>query len=242
MDPISRRNTLANDVMDQLRKMIIKGDLPGGEFLPSRKSLAQQFGVGLSTIHEALQALTALGMVESYPGKGTWVREEATNTFFPTSAIKARLGDLQAHQVYETRSVIEVALTEFAARRATEQEIEEIWAALRKMQSSIYDDDSFVQADMEFHMAVAKASHNTMLGNFYHLVREMLVEVISEVVKLPSAKEDAITLQQEIVEAIQSHDPQLARQVAIKHLKSVDEMITSVDELETHMSSRELLK
>ena len=68
-----QRSTLVADITQELRQMILTGKVQPGEFLPSRKDLAAQFGVGLSTVHEAIQALTAVGMVESHPGKGTWM-------------------------------------------------------------------------------------------------------------------------------------------------------------------------
>jgi GntR family transcriptional repressor for pyruvate dehydrogenase complex len=75
-----QRSTLVHGVAEQLRHMILTGDVQPGEYLPSRKELAARFGVGISTVHEAIQALTAVGLVASHPGKGTWVREDALDT------------------------------------------------------------------------------------------------------------------------------------------------------------------
>ena len=117
-----QRSTLVRDVTEELRQMIQRGDVAPGEYLPSRRELARQFGVGLSTVHEALQALTALGLVDSRPGKGTWIREDALETVIHPAEIERRMGDLDARLVYEARSVIEVGLTEMAAERATPEE------------------------------------------------------------------------------------------------------------------------
>ena len=65
-----QRSTLVHSVTEQLRQMILAGDVQPGEYLESRKELAARYGVGISTIHEAIQALTALGLVASHPGKG----------------------------------------------------------------------------------------------------------------------------------------------------------------------------
>ncbi|HUW15240.1 MAG TPA: winged helix-turn-helix domain-containing protein [Anaerolineae bacterium] len=94
-----RKSTLVGDVVNELREAILAGEVPPGEFLPSRKELAARFGVGLSTVHKAIEVLAAVGLVESRPGKGTWVRDEALEIlihqrgFYPESA-----GDCSGHR------------------------------------------------------------------------------------------------------------------------------------------------
>lgn len=222
MNNPAHKNTLVDDVIASLRQMILSKEILPGEFLPPRKDLAARFDVGLSTIHEAIQALAAVGMVDSRPGKGTWVRDDALDTLIHPLVVEARLGQLNARQVYEARSVIEVALTEFAAQRAAPEEIERIWNALRAMEAAGDDDEAFVEADLEFHLAVAKAGHNELLEQFYHLARKLLSEVIAEMVRLPNMKQDAIRLQRAIAQAIERRDPHRARKAAIDHMKSVE--------------------
>ena len=118
-----QRSTLVRDVAEELRQRILRGDVHPGEYLPPRKDLAAEFGVGMSTVHEALQALTAVGLIASHPGKGTWVRDDALDTLIHPDAIEGQLGELDARQVYEARSVIEVALTELAAQRAAPEDL-----------------------------------------------------------------------------------------------------------------------
>jgi GntR family transcriptional repressor for pyruvate dehydrogenase complex len=224
-----RTSTLVDHVVDELREMILTGEIQPGKFLPTRKDLATQFGVGLSTVHEAIQALTAVGMLDSRPGKGTWVRDDALAMLIHPTVVKTRLGELHARELYEARLVVEVGLTELAAQRATPEEIERIWGTLKAMEATVQDDDAFVKADLEFHLAVARAGHNDLLEEFYHLTRRLLLDVLSGLVKLPYVKEDGIRLQRAIAEAIEKHDPQKARQATIEHMASV---IHTLDTLE----------
>jgi DNA-binding FadR family transcriptional regulator len=185
MKSLVRKQTLVDDVTRELRLMILEREIQPGEFLPPRKDLATQFGVGLSTIQEAIQALSAVGMLESRPGKGTWVREDALDTLIHPAVIRTRLGELQARQVYEARFVIEIALTELAAGRATPEDIDQIWDALADMEATVED-------------------------------------VISEMLKLPDVKEDSISIQRAIAQAIEQGDPDAARQAAVDHMKHVE--------------------
>ena len=74
--------------------------------------------------------------------------------------------------------------------------------------AALADEEGFVKADLEFHFAVAKAGHNHLLEQFYHLVRELLSEVITEMVALPKVKEESIVLQRAIAQAIEAKDTQ----------------------------------
>jgi len=229
MTPHVHTDTLVDLVVHELRQMILDGEIQPGDFLPTRKELAAQFGVGLSTVHEAIQALAAVGMLESRPGKGTWVREDTLDTLIHPAVVESRLGELDAQKVYEARFVIEIALTELAAKRATPQDIEQIRNALETMEAVIDDDEAFVEADLEFHLAVARAGRNGLLEQFYHLSRRLLVEVISEMVRLPRVKEDALRIQRDTAEAIAQGDPDRAREVAVEHMKHVHDLIEMWD-------------
>jgi GntR family transcriptional regulator, transcriptional repressor for pyruvate dehydrogenase complex len=229
MSVSSRTHTLVSDVSREISQMIITGKYKPGDFLPPHKELAAQMGVGASTIREAVQVLAGMGLLESHPGRGTWVRGEGLDSLIHPAAIKARLGELHAWTVYETRLVIEVPLTQFAAKRATAPEIARIWAALAAMEAS-QDLEEFVRADLEFHLAVATASHNDLLKQFYLLSRDLLAEVIAELLKLPNVKEDAINVQRAIAAAIERHDAEGARLAALQHMGDVGRLLDMVSQ------------
>jgi GntR family transcriptional regulator, transcriptional repressor for pyruvate dehydrogenase complex len=218
------RNSLVDHVVRELREMIISRKYLPGAFLPPQKSLAAQFEVGLSTIHEAMQVLSALGLIESHPGKGTWVRRDATSALLHPEAVKTRLGELNARHLYEARSVIEVGLIKLAAQRATDQDIEQITAAMRALDSA-QGDEAFVEADIDYHLAVARAGHNELLEQFYHVARELLAEVASELIALPAVKEESLPLQAAVAKAIEQHQVQKAEKAALAHMQYIDSLL-----------------
>jgi GntR family transcriptional repressor for pyruvate dehydrogenase complex len=220
-----QKSTLVQDVVEQLRQMILRGDVQPGSYLPSRKELAARFGVGISTVHEAIQALTAVGLVASHPGKGTWVRKDALDTLIHPAEVESRLGKLDAHQVYEARSIIEVGLTELAAKRATPADVTRIRDALDALELVVEDDTAFVEADLEFHLAVARAGHNRLLEQFYHLSRRLLSEVIADWVMRPGVKGESIRIQRAITAAIERGDPDLARRAALDHMDYIAHLL-----------------
>jgi GntR family transcriptional regulator, transcriptional repressor for pyruvate dehydrogenase complex len=204
--------------------MIVSRKFPPGAFLPSQKTLATQFDVGLSTIHEAMQVLAALGLIESQAGKGTWVRRDSTSALLHPEAVKTRLSELNARQLYEARSVIEVGLIKLAAQRATAADIEQIMAAMAALETAP-DDETFVKADIDYHLAVARAGHNPLLEQFYHVARELLAEVASELIALPAVKEESIPLQAAVAQAIEQHQVQKAEKAALAHMQYIDSLL-----------------
>jgi DNA-binding FadR family transcriptional regulator len=85
------------------------------------------------------------------------------------------------------------------------------------MEATVENEEAFVEADLEFHLAVAKAGHNDLLEQFYHLARKLLSEVITKMVKLPKVKDESIRFQRAIAEAIEQRDVHKARQAARNH-------------------------
>lgn len=229
MDATLRNPTLVDDVVHIVRQMILEGEVRPGEFLPPRKAMAASFGVGISTVHEAMQALGAVGLVDSRPGKGTWVRPDALETLIHPSALETRLGTLRARQIFEARAAIEVALTQFAAERATPEDLERIFHFLDALDAVVDDDQKFVEADLGFHLAVAQAAHSVLLEQFYHLARKLLAEIIEQIIQIPSVKEEGKAIQRRIGEAIARHDMQGARQAALAHMRTVEELVESVE-------------
>jgi len=93
------------------------------------------------------------------------------------------------------------------------------------MEAKVDDNAAFVEADLDFHLAVARAGKNELLEQFYNLLRKMIVEVIHEMLKLPHVKEDSIPYQRAIVEAIEAGDPERAQEAAVAHMAYVDELL-----------------
>jgi DNA-binding FadR family transcriptional regulator len=229
LNQIAGRSTLVDDTADKIRQMIFDGTVKPGELLPPRRRLAEQFGVGISTIHEAVQSLSAVGLLESRPGKGTWVRQDALDSVIHPAIITNRFGEIDAETIYEARKFLEAALAELAARKATPEDVKRIWEALRHAHDVIADDDDFAGADWDFHLAIAEAAHNELLQAFYHLARELLLDFIQDAIRLPNVKEEATEYHVAQATAIEQHDPQKARQAALDHMLYVKERLMERD-------------
>jgi DNA-binding FadR family transcriptional regulator len=222
------RASLVDQIAEKLRGDIVSGKLKPGEFLPAQKDLAAEFNVGLSTILQATNRLTALGLIDSQAGKGTWVRSDLSLSLVQPEAIRSRLDDLNARELCEARFAIELVLTRLAAERAAPKELRAIRQALADMEAQ-RGEEEFVEADLAFHLAVAKAGHNRLLEQFYHVTRQLLSEVIAEMVRLPGVHDESLVIQTAIADALDAHDADKAYAAAKRHMRYIGKLLDRYD-------------
>lgn len=173
-----RRGSLAELATRQLHDQVVGGTWPVGSRIPAETELAEQLGVGRSTVREAVRALVHVGLLESRQGAGTFVRAVSTAGWEPLVRKAAVL------EVYEVRGALEFQAARLAAIRRTEADIERIDAALRdRLHAGRRGRDrAFIEADLAFHRAVVAAAHNGLLERMYmefeSTLRDALVDFV----------------------------------------------------------------
>jgi len=223
-EPI-RRDTLTDSVMQRIKQMVLDREVAPGAWLPPQTEMAASFGVGLSTVREATRGLALMGILKPQPGRGTQVSDDALVSVRMMELVRQEMDQRDARVVHEARRLIESSITGLAAERATEEDIERIEAALRKMQQSLGDESAFAEADLEFHHAVARAARNHLIEDFYRIILEMLSEVLEQMVRIPGLKQRGIDYQWRILEAIRASDPQTARDLANDNIVDWDRIL-----------------
>ncbi len=208
------RSSLTDQVTHEITEMILSGMFSPGDWLMPQPELAQRFGVGLSTIREAVKGLALLGIVDPQPGRGTYVAEDAVSLIRMLDLQQTQLESLDLATTHEARRALEVELTALAAERATPADVAAIRTALDRMAAAMDDDEAFMRADADFHKAVAHAAHNPLLEQFYHVVSEMMDEINISIADVPGVKDLGFQMQEQIYEAIAAHQVQIARRRA----------------------------
>ncbi|MFR6633771.1 MAG: FadR/GntR family transcriptional regulator [Alistipes onderdonkii] len=159
------KKSLAEELAGRLQGQFMSGKFEVGEKLPPEPELMQIFGVGRSTVREAVRILSNMGFLKVRQGAGTFV-ERLTP---PDEPMERRLGRADLHDLDEVRKILEVAIAEKAAERrsgtTTPQSSKSTsrsgaTAAARALQACI-------EADVNFHIALAEATHNEILCELY---------------------------------------------------------------------------
>lgn len=158
--------------MEQIKKLITDGSLKPGDKLPTEPQLMERFGVGRSSVREAVRMLTNMGLVSVRQGSGTYV--EAPETLHTNLEQSLRRADIE--DIDEVRKILEIAITEKALLRRNDADLRSLRAQLAKRKDHAEQGtlEECIEADLSFHATLASATHNPVLSDIYNMVSEQL--------------------------------------------------------------------
>jgi DNA-binding FadR family transcriptional regulator len=219
--PIGGGATLLETIAGRMIRSVMQNHYKRGDRLPSELELARQFNVGRGTIREVLKALSVVGLVRVERGKGTYVADRSDFLVGPISLGFEAGVDLSA--LIEARKLIEVELAGLAAKLAGPSAIRAMQEDLDRMRkhASLRDHGEFLKADLSFHFALADAAGNVLLAQFLTLIRNLMVQWISQTSETPGVAQEAVDQHRAILEAVRSHRPVEARKAMVSHLRTM---------------------
>ena len=229
---------LADTIAGQLETMILEGVLKPGEKLPAERELAQQLSVSRPSLREALQKLDNAGLLESRQGGGTFVRNAIASTLTePLVEVLARHPQA-ALDFIALRSTLEGMSAADAARRATAEDRAMLTARFEAMvtahEAGGATRKAEDEADADFHIAIAEASHNIILlhvmRGLLDMIRKDIVFNRAQVYAEPEARETLLGQHRAIYDAIIAREPEAARQAAEAHMGHVGRVLRSFQE------------
>jgi GntR family transcriptional repressor for pyruvate dehydrogenase complex len=215
------RTTLTADICRKMVGQLIRGSWAEGEKIPSERVLCQKLGVGRASLREALKALEIMGMIETRLGDGTYVCKRSEFFSRPLLWSIASSSEANARELIEARTLIEVELAGLAAEHANEENLKEIGICLELMETAKKRPEEFVQADVNFHLAIGRAAANSILMNALHLIRNLLQQWILGAVAIKGVPEKACSQHKRILLAIRNADGSGARKEMRSHLRAM---------------------
>ncbi|MEQ6376769.1 FadR/GntR family transcriptional regulator [Bacillaceae bacterium S4-13-56] len=217
------------EVADTLLELIKSGAIKTGDKLESVEQLAKNFNVSRSAIREALSALRAMGIVEMRQGEGTYVKQFDSCRFSVPVSIAFLMKRDDIKQLLEVRKILEVGAVASAAKNYKEEDLLPIEEALMEMEQSIGNEELAEQADFNFHMAIADATHNDMLISLMKSVSDIMIETMGETRRLWLEVENNTSKlndeHQEIYKAIKGRDKETAQKYMFIHLQKVEDTL-----------------
>ncbi len=217
-DLIVKRKSLAEEVASRLQGQIVSGKFGVGEKLPTEPQLMQAYGVGRSSVREAIRILSNSGMLSVRQGLGTFV----SSRYATSEPIGSRFGRADASDLDDIRQILEMKIAEKAALNRTKADLREIKKRLDAVEKADFGDslDECIDADIAFHAALAAASHNAILAEFYEMVSGRLRRWYKTIYATPEIFASALGLHRRLYANILDKQPQLAWDTAeeiIKH-------------------------
>lgn len=219
-----KRNSTTEMVIEQIKKQIQSGELKPGEKLPSERKLVKLLGVSRTSVREAIQALSFSGYLEVHQGKGAFVRENAEK-YDEISKLISEISDYSLPYLMEVRKMMEREFAKLAAIRANDEEIKEIIRLFDEIKNST-DIHDFVRLDFNFHLYIARATHNPLMNTLMKVFGELLHKETHKIVEhSKNTKSRSIKTTKTLVEAIKNRDPEKASEMMEKHIQIIEDSI-----------------
>ncbi|MEH6833199.1 MULTISPECIES: FadR/GntR family transcriptional regulator [Falsihalocynthiibacter] len=219
---------LAQSVVSQIERLILRGILRPGERLPSERELSDRMGVSRPSLREAISELQNAGLLTSKAGAGIYVSEALGSAF--SSALVSLFGrhDDAFFDYVSFRRDMEGLAAERAAQTGSDIDLEVIDQLFAKMEAAHAKRNPTEEAalDAEFHLSIIEASHNTvmlhMMRAMYELLREGVFYNRQIMFKQRTTRDTLLEQHRDINTAIQTRDPVAAKAATLAHLDFVE--------------------
>jgi GntR family transcriptional regulator, transcriptional repressor for pyruvate dehydrogenase complex len=224
MYKIVRSSRLYEQIVQQVEDSIHKGTLKAGDQLPPERELAQQFGVSRTAVREAVKALHEKGLVEAYPGRGTFITDGTSYSMRQSLDRMVKVGQAEGSAfLAEVRAILEPEIAALAATRADTEDLSSMREQVAVMDGACKDPDAFIEADLDFHLALAEAAANPIILSLIDSIVGLLREQRMGIFQVEGGPERGQYHHKKILKAIELRDPTGAREAMKAHLVQVRE-------------------
>ncbi len=211
----------SDHVIQQFRELITNKELKSGDVLPSERELAASFGIGRGYVREAIKTLELYGVFRSVPGVGTIVSDLGILSINEFINNLVQFGVHDYVELMEVRTLIEPFNAYRAALNATDEELETIGKMLKDLDSGIDHDLLDVQQEVDFHMEIAKASHNRILANTISAILPGLINLLNELdLKRGGRFRESHVEHLELYDALSKRNPVAAERAMRQHMEN----------------------
>jgi len=210
------------DVVQQFLELIKTGSLKKGDQLPTEREMTKTFQVSRTTVREAIRCLESMHLVESRQGDGTYVLASGEDALIPSlsAALFQERDDIS--DIFYIRKLIEPSIAQLAAEYASPEELKELEAIIHEQEENLGAGKNNATADTAFHMALARAAKNRVLGRLVHALMDLLAESRNESLQNPLRAEKSLRGHRLILAAIRMGDCARAREAMRHHLRGIE--------------------
>lgn len=215
---MAKEKMLSDKVAESIYEMInTENKFKYGDKLPNENELAEMFGVSRTTLREAVKILATAGVLEIKRGRGTFVSKNAV------SVEKADLENMNSFKIktvdlFEVRLVIEAEAAYLAAKRATDEEIEEIVRRSKAVEEKLLKKQERTQEEFLFHKSIAEATHNEFMVELLPTIYKAIEKGVVMSIQIEEIAEDTLYDHRAIVRFLQKRDAEGAKTAMKLHI------------------------
>jgi len=225
--PVQTRRTF-EEAADQIAEKVRTGELRTGDRLPGERTLAAQMEISRPTLREAVKVLVDAGVLEVRrgPGGGMYVATDVVPTDLVRHSASLRLAEIAA--VLEARRMLEPQVALLAAERASDEDFEAMEHSIEAMRRIVdggwhqRHEDRFLQLDVQFHLALARAAGNPTVEALMRILLRQLEIARDMAMHVPLIPEWTIGIHQRTLAALRSGEAVEVEAVMGEHLGQLE--------------------
>jgi GntR family transcriptional repressor for pyruvate dehydrogenase complex len=215
-----RPYSLTHRVAEEISQMILSSGLRPGDKLPPMAELEARLGVSHTVMREALRMLETRGLVQVQHGKGVIVSARSSDALSASLNTVFRLHNGTLFHLMEFRAILEIEVARLAAERRTDDNLREMRACLREMEQAAEIPRGYVDADVGFHNALVRATHNPVLISVTSSLQDLLIKSREITFRgPPTGATRALNAHRSIYEAVKARDAEGAASAMHRHLQ-----------------------
>jgi GntR family transcriptional regulator, transcriptional repressor for pyruvate dehydrogenase complex len=221
---VVRTSRLYEQIVQQIEDSVLNGTLKPGDQLPAERELAQRLGVSRTAVREAVKALREKGLVEAYSGRGTFVTDGTSQAARQSFDLMVKIGQQEgAPHLAELRLILEPGIAALAAVRAKEDDLVALREAVAVMDRAQDDPEAYIEADLDFHLALAETVANPLILSLIDSIVGLLREQRIKIFNVEGGPQRGQIHHKRILEAMERRDAEMARTSMRAHLEQVRE-------------------
>lgn len=233
---LKRPQLLYQAVQDEVKAYIIEHALSPGDALPPETELAEQLGVSRNSVREAVKSLETLGIVEARTGAGLFVRSFSFDPLLENLAYGLMVDLKELADILEVRFHIEHGMIDQAVAAVTEEQIQQFYAILERMQAALLRGEDYMEEDRLFHSTLWINVKNRSVGKIVD-VFWMIFSQTRRHAAIPS-NPDQMEIYQwhvDIVKALEEHNVEAARIAMVRHYGNLQKLL---EEMRIHRNGQ----
>lgn len=228
--PVVPQQKLYKNIVNQIRNMILSGELKKGDQLPSERDMALQFGVSRTAVREAIKSLSEIGLIDIMVGRGTFVANNTTDRIIESVNLLLDVEKVVKEDLHFARKVLEAPIAKLAAKNRTEENLKNLKSLIEQMEKSKNHTKKFIETDTEFHVELAKASNNTAFVVLTQAIMQILRSDLTFVLNFQDQTDTALAHHKEILRNVTNKDMEGAELAMQSHMHQVGNVIESLRE------------
>ena len=220
-----KKTRIYEKIVNEIKELINQGTLKWGDQLPTERELSETFKVSRTCVREAFRVLESQGFLESRPGNGTYVSNNAIDTLVqPLASFILKEKDYQI-ELFEMRQLLESQLAYLAAERATPENMAKMEKILNRQEKQIANGETGLDSDSDFHHALAEAANNRILFHIINTNIDFFAESRESCLLGEERAKKSLPHHKKIFSAIKKGDGELAAEAMREHIEDVEKTL-----------------